>query len=218
MPKVLSPTPVDIAKKPQQTTVWQRFLGGAKNGTKMLVHILRPTGVDHVELAPANIDMAVTELGLASRLVGRDSVLKKAIQDLRTPYDFIIIDSPPALGMLTINSLVAADWVIIPTQPNVIDLRGLVLFRNTLSEIRDGNGKPKEMGILLTFFDPRTSLAQQAEQAMKEAGLKLFNARIGRSVKVAEAPQFGKSILEYRTNHIRAAEYRALAQEVLEWV
>ena len=180
-----------------------------------MADILRPIG-EHLTIAPANIDMSNTELGLAGRLVGRDSVLRKALAPVKDNYDFVVIDSPPMLGLLVINSLTAATHVIIPTQPQVVDVRGLMLFRNTLDQLRNGDGKPYELGVLLTFFSGYV-LHRNAQQAMIDAGLPVFKTTIGRSVRVeAESPEYGKSILEYASDNPRSLEYRALAEEVLQ--
>jgi len=189
-------------------------LGGAKPGNMALKDILVKVG-ERLTLAPANIDMSITELGLAARLVGRDRVLTKTLAPVKGDYDFVLVDAPPSLGMLVINSLTASDYVIVPTQPQVVDLRGLLLFRDTLDQLRNGDGRPHELGVLLTFFDPRFTLHKAAHQAMLDAGMKVFHTTIGRSVKVAESPEYGKSILDYAPGNPRANEYRQLAEEVL---
>lgn len=189
-------------------------LGGSRPGTKAMAEILRPI-TEHLVIAPANIDMSNTELGLAGRLVGRDNVLKKALLPVKDDYDFVIIDSPPMLGLLVINSLTAATHVIIPTQPQVVDVRGLMLFRQTLDLLRNGDGNPHELGVLLTFYAGFV-LHRNARQAMIDAGLHVFDTTIGRSVRVAESPEYGESILDYAPNNPRSIEYRALAREVLE--
>lgn len=189
-------------------------LGGAKPGTMAMKEIIVRVG-DRLALAPANIDMSITELGLAARLVGRDRVLTKTLALVKGEYDFILVDAPPSLGMLVINSLTASDYVIVPTQPQVVDLRGLLLFRQTLAELRNGDGRPHELGVLLTFYSGYV-LHKTAQQAMIDAGMKVFRTTIGRSVRVAESPEFGKSILDYAPGNPRANEYRQLAEEVLK--
>lgn len=191
-------------------------LGGSRAGTLKLRQILRPIA-EHLALAPASIDMAITELGLASRLVGRDAVLRKALlsdPEIAQAFDFVLIDCPPMLGMLTINALTASDYIIIPTQPQIVDLRGLKLFRETLSQLRNGDGKPQELGVLLTFW-AGYNLHKEARAVMQAAGFAVFETTIGRSVRVAEAPEFGQCILDYAPDNPRATEYRQLAQEVL---
>jgi len=189
-------------------------LGGVKPGTMPMRDILVKIG-ERLTLAPANIDMSVTELGLAARLVGRDVILAKTLAPIKGDYDFVLVDAPPSLGMLVINSLTASDYVIIPTQPQVVDLRGLLLFRDTLSQLRNGDGRPHELGVLLTFYSGYT-LHKTAQQAMIDTGMKVFHTTIGRSVRVAESPEYGKSILDYAPENPRATEYRQLAEEVLQ--
>ena len=188
-------------------------LGGSRAGTLAMHDILVKIG-DRLTVAPSNIDMSITELGLAARLVGRDSVLTKTLAPVKGEYDFVLVDSPPSLGMLSINAVTASDYIIIPSQPQTVDLRGLLLYRATLSELRNGNGRPHELGILLTFWSGYT-LHKAAQQAMIDAGMHVFKTHIGRSVRVAESPEFGKSIIDYAPGNPRAQEYRALAEEVL---
>jgi chromosome partitioning protein len=193
-------------------------LGGSRAGTRKLGDVIRGVG-DRLALAPASIDLAITELGLAARLVGRDAVLKKELAGHLGLWngliEFVLIDCPPALGMLAINALTAADYIIIPTQPQVVDLRGLRLFRDTLGQLRNGDGKPKELGVLLTFW-ANYNLHREARAVMEGAGFRVFKTAIGRSVRVAEAPEYGKSIIDYAPDNPRSQEYGQLAREVLE--
>lgn len=170
---------------------------------------------DHLDLAPANLSMANTQLGISTVEIGGATLLKRALAPVLSKYDFILIDTPPGLGKLIVNGMVAAEWVIIPTQPQIIDILGLDLFRETLDILRDGRENPKEMGILFTFY-AGYNLHLEAESAIKESGLHLFQTKIGRSVRVAEAPQEGKSVVHYDPANPRAIEYRSLAQEVVE--
>lgn len=191
-------------------------LGGSKAGTRKLRDVIRGVA-PALLLAPASIDMAFTELGLSGRLVGRDSVLKKELAaDLGQwrGVEYVLIDCPPMLGMLTINALTASDYIIIPTQPQIVDLRGLRLFRDTLDQLRNGDGKPRELGVLLTFW-AGYNLHQEARAVMQAAGFHVFQTTIGRSVRVAEAPEYGKAIVDYAPTNPRATEYRKLAEEVL---
>ena len=190
-------------------------LGGSRAGTHDLQRIILDIALPHLFLAPANIDMASTELGLSGRLVGRELVLRKALEHLPHQPEFTLIDCPPSLGMLTLNALMAADYVIIPTQPQVVDLRGLRLFRETLDLLRNGDGRPHELGVLLTFYDGRLLLHQRAREALHNAGFHIFDTMIGRSVRVAESPESCHSIIDYAPTNPRALEYQALAQEVL---
>jgi chromosome partitioning protein len=189
-------------------------LGGSRAGTHSLERVVRFLGA-FLSLAPANIDMAATELSLSGRLVGRELVLAKALAHLTSQPDLVLIDCPPSLGMLTLNALMAADYVLIPTQPQIVDLRGLRLFRETLDQLRNGDGRPKELGVLLTFYDGRFNLHQRARDALRAAGFHTFDTMIGRSVRVAESPESCRSVIDYAPTNPRAIEYQALAQEVL---
>lgn len=189
-------------------------LGGSRAGSRTMGQIMHKVA-ELLYLAPANIDMAMTELGLSGRLVGRELVLAKALDHMSECPEFVLIDCPPSLGMLTLNALMAADYVIIPTQPQIVDLRGLRLFRETLDQLRNGDGRPQELGVLLTFYDGRLHLHQRARDALHNAGFKVFDTMIGRSVRVAESPEACRSVIEYAPTNPRAIEYQALAQEVL---
>lgn len=202
--------------KPNQTedanmgdTLWMPK-GNLKSIEQVIVRVS-----DHFDLAPANLSMSDVELGIGSQAIGREGLLRKALRPVLGKYDYIIIDSAPALGMLTINAIMASQWVIIPTQPQIIDIRGLALFRKTLARLREEGAAFQEMGILLTFY-AGYNLHKEAEGAMSEMGLRVFKTKIGRSVKAAEAPQYGESVITYAPDNPRTQEYRNFAQEVLE--
>ena len=160
--------------------------------------------------------MAACEIGLASRLIGRESVLKTALARVQDNFDVILLDCPPSLGMLTINALMAARWVIIPTQPTPKDLRGLRLFLNTLDDIAPANPSLGVLGVLFTKFDPRLILHRRALETIEAASLPVFRAKIGNSVRVAESEEQCQSIFVYAPDNPRVAEYRELTTEVLE--
>jgi chromosome partitioning protein len=185
----------------------------------VLVHRLPIEQVIHeaeVDLAVSSIDLAGAELALSS-MIGRERALEKALMPIRNRYDFIIVDTPPSLGLLTINALVAANGVIVPVQCEYLSLRGLVQLENTLSMIRENlNPDVGIQGILPTMYDGRTLHAREAIEILQENfGELVFKTRIKKTVRYAEAPVKGSSILKYDPSGNAAEAYRELAKEVL---
>jgi len=169
-----------------------------------------------VDLAVSSIDLAGAELALSS-LIGRERALEKGLAPVKDDYDWIIIDTPPSLGLLTINALVAADGVIVPVQCEYLSLRGLVQLENTMSMIRENLNPDVEIqGILPTMFDGRTLHAREAVEILEENfGDLVFKTRIRKTIRYAEAPVKGASILKYDPTGSAAEAYRDLAKEVL---
>ncbi len=169
-----------------------------------------------VDVAAASIDLAGAELALASA-IGRERTLEKAITAVRMDYDYILIDTPPSLGLLTINAFTASNGVIVPVQCEYLSLRGLVQLESTLQMIRENlNGEVRIEGILPTMVDKRTVHAREAIDLLTENfGDIVFKTRIRKSVKLAEAPVRGGSVLSYQPDGSGAMSYRALAEEVL---
>jgi chromosome partitioning protein len=185
----------------------------------VLVHRLPIQEVIHqaeVELAVSSIDLAGAELALSS-LIGRERALEKALAPVRDQYDYILIDTPPSLGLLTINALVAANGVIVPVQCEYLSLRGLVQLQATLEMIRENlNPEVDILGILPTMFDRRTLHAREAIEILRENfGELVFNTRIRKTIRYAEAPVKGQSVLQYDPSSEAAEMYRDLAKEVL---
>ena len=149
--------------------------------------------------------------------IGRERSLDKALRPIAEDYDFVCIDTPPSLGLLTINALTAADKVIVPVQCEYLSMRGLLQLQNTLSMIRENlNPTVDIMGILPTMVDTRTLHAQEALEILEENfGDRVFGARIKKTVRFAEAPVKGMSVLKYEPNGVAADAYRQLAKEVL---
>jgi len=188
-------------------------LGGAGPGRLPMAEIIQDLG-SGLSLAPADIALANSELGLTSRM-GRENVLKRALSTVSDDFDVCLIDCPPSLGLLTINALTAAHSVLIPTQPQAADLRGLKLFLDSIDQVRiELNPELQILGILVTFYDTRLSHHAAAIEAMDDADLPVLQTRIGRSVRVAEAAASGQSVITYDPGGKRTAEYQALAREV----
>ena len=185
----------------------------------VLVHRLPIEQVIHageIDLAVSSIDLAGAELALSS-MIGRERALEKALLPVRGTYDFVLIDTPPSLGLLTINALVAANGVIVPVQCEYLSLRGLVQLENTLSMIRENlNPAVGIEGILATMFDARTLHCREAVEILQENfGDLVYQTRIRKTVRYAEAPVKGVSVLKYDPTGSAAEAYRELAKEVL---
>jgi len=187
-------------------------LGSTSPGNKTIRDIVRPIA-PHFYLAPSDISLSRSEAGLMLRL-GRESVLKNALA--AASFDYILIDCLPSLGILTINALVAAGSVLIPTTCEYLALRGIALFYQTLSEVKAINPDIHILGILPTFFDSRLVHAREVLRAMKERGLPVLPVEVGRSVRFAEASLSGESILTYARDHPGAEAYRRLAEIIDE--
>jgi chromosome partitioning protein len=185
----------------------------------VLVHRLPIQEVIHhteVDLAVSSIDLAGAELALSS-MIGRERALEKAIAPVRDSYDYVLIDTPPSLGLLTINALVASNGVIVPVQCEYLSLRGLVQLENTLSMIRENlNPEVGIEGILPTMYDSRTLHSREAVEILQENfGDLVFDTKIKKTVRYAEAPVKGTSVLKYDPSGSAAQAYRDLAKEVL---
>jgi chromosome partitioning protein len=169
-----------------------------------------------VDLAVSSIDLAGAELALSS-LIGRERALEKALVPIRERYDWILIDTPPSLGLLTINALVASNGVIVPVQCEYLSLRGLVQLESTLAMIRENlNPEVRIHGILPTMYDRRTIHSREAVEILRENfGDLVFNTKIRKTVRYAEAPVKGQSVLAYDPEGEAAYLYRDLAKEVL---
>jgi chromosome partitioning protein len=186
----------------------------------VLVHRVPISDVTHtveVDIAVSSIDLAGAELAL-SALIGRERALEKALVEVRDRYDFILMDTPPSLGLLTINAFVAASSVIVPVQCEYLSLRGLVQLENTLAMVRENlNPEVRVEGIVPTMYDGRTLHAREAIEILEEHfGDLVYETRIRKTVRYAEAPVKGSSVLRYDPSGPAAQAYRDLAKEVLD--
>lgn len=174
------------------------------------------TGVDHLFLIPANRDLTGAEIELVM-LGDRDQRMRKFINALRGEYDYIFIDTPPSLGLLTLNALVAADTVLIPLNCEYFALEGIADLMSTLDRVRTSlNPGLSIEGVLLTMYDDRTNLGQQVGGSIREYfGDKVFNTVIPRNVRLGEAPSHGVPVILYDARSRGAEAYVALAREFL---
>ena len=179
--------------------------------------LLLETELKSLQLMPATPDLAGAELELID-LTERESKLKKILHPLRVRYDYIIIDCPPSLGLLTINAMTAADSVIVPLQTEFYAMEGLSQIVRTITLVQKGlNAALKIEGILLTMFDGRNNLSRQVEQEVRtHFGEKVFRTVIPRNVRLSEAPSYGKPIILYDIASRGAAAYLELAKEVIQ--
>jgi chromosome partitioning protein len=169
-----------------------------------------------IDIAAAGIELAGAELAL-SGAIGRERTLQKALAPLAEAYDVILIDTPPSLGLLTINAMVAAQGVIVPVQCEYLSLRGLAQLQGTLEQVREHlNPDARIVGILPTMYDGRTLHSREAVELMTQSfGDVVYPVRIGKTVRFAEAPVQGKSVIAYDPNGQAARWYRQLGREVL---
>jgi chromosome partitioning protein len=169
-----------------------------------------------LDVAASTIDLAGAEMALAT-MIGRERALQRALEPVRERYDYILIDTPPSLGLLTINALTAAEGVIVPVQCEYLSLRGLLQLERTLEMIRENlNPEVHIQGILPTLFDARTTHGKESIEVLRENfGDLVFETVVRKTIKFAEAPVSGSSVLKYDPRGRGAESYRALAREVL---
>jgi chromosome partitioning protein len=200
-----------VEKKGQARTTYDLLMGDA-SAQEVRVRVERT----HYDLLPSNGDLTGAEVGLLDE-VGREVRLRHGLEPVRGEYDYVLVDCPPALNMLTVNALVAADTVMIPMQCEYYALEGLSALLETVEKIRRYlNPQLKVEGLLRTMFDPRNNLANQVSaQLMTHFGDKVYRTVIPRNVRLAEAPSHGLPVLLYDRASKGALAYLALAGEIL---
>ena len=186
---------------------------GNKNINEVIINSYMP----YLDLLPSNINLVGAEVELID-IKSREGILKNSLEPVKENYDFIIIDCPPSLGLLTLNSLTASDSVIIPVQCEYFALEGLGQLLNTINIVKKHFNKNLTIeGVLLTMFDVRLRLSHQvAEEVKKYFGDKVFNTVINRNVRISEAPSFGKPIILYDAVSSGSKNYMSFASEFLE--
>src|SRR5208337_56427 len=181
-----------------------------------VAEIKKSTHFSWLDVVPAKIDLVGVEIELI-QMISREGVLKKALAESRNHYEYILIDCPPSLGLLTVNALTAADGVLIPVQCEYYALEGLSALTNTITLIKqDLNPDLVIEGVLLTMYDSRNNLAEQvAQEVRKYFGSKVYTTIIHRNVALSEAPSHGKPVLLYDIRSRGAQSYLELAKEVI---
>ena len=199
-----------IEKSVLETTIYQVLLGTAD-----IRAAIQKTEFK-VDVLPANIELAGAEIELVAAM-SRETRMKKALAAVREEYDYILIDCPPSLGLLTLNSLAAADSVLMPIQCEFYALEGVSQLMNTIELVRSNlNANLAVEGVLMTMYDTRTRLAEQVVAEVKEAfGALVYKVRIPRTVRLSEAPSYGQPILYYDEGSKGAEVYVRLAKEVM---
>lgn len=210
-PQGNSTSGIGVEKDKIESSIYDSLISGDPIRNSLL-----NTEIKYLDLIPANIQLVGAEVELVS-VLEREFRLRNALMDIKDLYDFIIIDCPPSLGLLTINALTAADSLIIPIQCEYYALEGLGQLLNTVNLVKKHLNPDLELhGVLLTMYDSRLNLSRQvADEARKFFPEKVFDTVISRNVRLSEAPSFGKPILLYDILCTGAANYINLAKEVL---
>lgn len=201
-----------VEKNPDRPSLYHVLLGGVA-----IREAIVPTALEGLSLIPSDKNLVGANLELVE-LPSREYRLRQRIQEIRDEYRFTLIDCPPALDLLTLNALVAADAALVPIQCEFFALEGISELMDTITRIRDAFQHPLQVeGILLTMFDDRTNLTRQVANDLKEFfGDDVFRTVIPRSIRLAEAPSFGKPILTYDPRSRGAESYIKLAKEILD--
>jgi chromosome partitioning protein len=200
-----------VAKGEDRPTLYQVILGEAEIG-QAVIH----TEFEGLDLIPSDRNLVAANLELVE-LENRESKLRDKLEALRSQYHFVLIDCPPALDLLTLNAMVASDTILIPIQCEFFALEGISQLLDTIERVRSSFGRDlKVEGVLLTMYDDRTNLTRQVEQDLRNFFEdSVFKTVIPRSIRLAEAPSFGKPIISYDVRSRGAESYIQLAKEVL---
>jgi chromosome partitioning protein len=198
-------------------TVDQSMADVLSDGRATLADVIVTTDTPGIDVAPAHIDLASTE-GEMFTMLGRESVLRDALEETAGRYDFVLIDCPPNLGLLTVNGLVASDSVIIPVQTQFYAMKGLNNLVKVINTIRlKLNRNLRILGLLPTFYDGRTNLARDMLDELRSVGdHHIFSSVVRQTVKLGEAPLVGRPVTSYAGDSVAARTYRELAREVID--
>lgn len=214
-PQANASSGLGVDRKQALSTIYDVLVGAKPVAECILSGLHLPT----LDLVPSTRDLVGAEIEMVGMLA-RETVLRRALEPIRGSYDYVLIDCPPSLGLLTLNTLTAADSVLIPIQCEFYALEGLSQLLNTIRLVqRSLNQGLRIEGVLLTMFDQRLNLSTQvADDAREYFGSKVFKTVIPRNVRLAEAPSFGEPIIHYDVLSKGAQSYLALAKELLEGV
>ena len=211
-PQANASTGLGYTRKTGYATIYDLLVGRSTLST-----VIQNTFIPGLFIAPSSVDLVGAEIELVQK-EGRQEILKNALEPLLHGYDFVIIDCPPSMGLLTLNAMVAATSVIVPLQCEYYALQGLSYLLNSIQKIQKNyNARLQLFGIVLTMFDKRSSLCTQvAEDVREHLKNKVFQTVIPRNVKVSEAPSHGKPVLVYDVNCLGSQAYMSLAKEILD--
>lgn len=203
---------VGIAKSPDDKTIYDVLVNDVK-----IVDIIKPTAVKNLHICPSSINLAGAEVELVS-LMSRETRLKKAIDNMEQKYDYIFMDCPPSLGLITLNAFTAATSVLVPIQCEYYALEGLGQLVNTIKLVQKNLNEDLEIeGVIMTMYDSRTKLSNQvSEEVKKYFGDKVFNTVIPRNIRLSEAPSHGLPITMYDPLSKGARTYKKLAKELIQ--
>jgi len=185
-----------------------------------LANVIRPTSRNRLSVAPAGPDLAAAEVEMV-QMLARENMLQRALQPIINDYNFVLIDTPPSLGLLTVNALTAStEGVIIPVQCEYLALEGLSQLMHTINLVKESlNGKLRVAGVVMTMFDSRTNLANEVVEEVKtHFSDQIFNTIVPRNVRLSEAPSYGEDILAYAPTSPGSKAYQALTEELLSRV
>lgn len=210
-PQSNSTSGLGIEPKTVTNSIYEVMIGGVQASES-----IRETELPYLDLIPSHINLVGAEIEMVDRNL-RERILANAISTLRDKYDFIIIDCPPSLGLLTINALTASDSVLIPVQCEYFALEGLGQLLNTIKIVRQHLNPELEIeGVVLTMYDTRTRLSNQvADEVKRYFEDRVFKSVISRNVRLAEAPSFGKPALLYDATSVGSKNYLSLAREII---
>lgn len=210
-PQGNSTTGLGVEKSADKPTLYNVLIGD-----NPIAEVVTPTAYEGLFVVPADQNLVAANLDLVDQ-DQREQKLREALDSIRKDYRFIVIDCPPALDLLTLNALVASDSVLVPIQCEFFALEGISQLMDTIERVRESFQQPLQLeGVLLTMYDDRTNLTRQVENDLREFfGKDVFHTVIPRSIRLAEAPSFGKPILAYDPRSRGAESYIQLAKEVL---
>lgn len=210
-PQANSTSGVGLDKQTIEKSIYDVLIGA-----RSLPEVIHPTQLQYLNIAPSSISLVGAEVELVS-VLSRETRLKSALRSMEDQYQYVIIDCPPSLGLLTINTLTAADSVIIPIQCEYYALEGLGQLMNTVKLVQQHLNPALQIeGVLLTMFDGRLNLSRQvSDEVRKHFSSKVYNTVIARNVRLSEAPSFGKPIILYDVLSSGAENYMALTKEVM---
>ncbi len=213
-PQANTSSGIGAAKNKKEYTMYDLMIQEQENVS--IFDVIVPSSRHELVVAPCTVDLAGAEMELVGALA-REYRLRQALEPIRNRCDYIIIDCPPSLGLLTINALVAADALIIPIQCEYLALEGLSQLLNTVNIVKNKlNPNLYIAGVVMTMFDPRTRLASDiVREVRNHFPNEAFQTIINRNVRLSEAPSFGQSILDYDPTSPGALAYRSLAEEVM---